>query len=225
MKKHVVNTADDIELAPGKTIRDWKALRVKLTTGNDPDDWEEAFDKYFRGRLKARYFDPIKVLEKSPKLQGEGFSIVTIQCSLIEFLESTYQGKSFTTKRPKQGQVLPGDKYCDSGGIFTDFLTLRPPFEQHFKNKLVAPNKTLARDFYECVRCGLMHEARTKDTWVIRVDKGGNGPPVQIKQTEKIIYRNNFQEGLREFIKWYKGELTKPARQQAFISKFDSLCQ
>jgi predicted nuclease of restriction endonuclease-like (RecB) superfamily len=45
------------------------------------------------------------------------------------------------------------------------------------------------------------------------------------RANRKIVYRDDFQRGLLSFVDWYKGALSAdPARQEAFIRKFDSLC-
>ena len=41
----------------------------------------------------------------------------------------------------------------------------------------------------------------------------------------RVVYRDNFQTGLGEFVHWYKAELpTNADLQSAFLRKFDSLC-
>jgi hypothetical protein len=42
---------------------------------------------------------------------------------------------------------------------------------------------------------------------------------------QKILYRDDFQKALLEFVVWYKSVLiSDSAIQEAFIRKFDSLC-
>jgi hypothetical protein len=80
-----------------------------------------------------------------------------------------------------------------------------------------------AHDFYEGVRCGLLHEARTKNGWVIWAKHGSR--IIDAPGAQKILYRDDFQKALLEFVAWYKGALTSDsAIQEAFIRKFDSLC-
>lgn len=75
-----------------------------------------------------------------------------IQCSLIEFLESTVQGLKYRYERDPA--KLEPHEYSSSSKIFASFLTTRNPFAAEF-------NSQLAVDFYSSVRCGLLHEART----------------------------------------------------------------
>jgi len=176
----------------------------------DPDD-----SGLFRlAWLSLRYLEPINVLQNNGTFQGEGFSIVAIQCSLIEFLESTLQGKTYRYK-PKGAPSLGPHEYSNSSGIFVSFLVNRLPFKDDF-------NEASARDFYEGVRCGLLHEARTKNGWTIWAKAPGNHT---IDTAKKIIYRDNFQRGLIAFVEWYRAELpSNSGLQEAFIRKFDSLC-
>jgi len=208
-------TIGDTQIAGSLTPDDWKRFRATLTPGGDPDLWKKAFDDYFHIRLSLRYLGPIKVLQENGTFQGEGFSIAAIQCSIVEFLESTVQGKCYRFVR-KGDPPLGTYEYSSSSDVFVSFLLNRTPFKNDFKDE-----KT-ARDFYEGVRCGLLHEARTKNGWTIWA-KDSAGQTIDANQ--KIVYRDNFQAGLQAFVEWYKCELpSNSALQEAFIRKFDSLC-
>jgi len=142
---------------------------------------------------------------------------MAIQYSLIEFLESTVTGLSYRYIRDKKKERLGLYEYSDSRKVFVNFLRHRQPFCDHFTDQ------TIAGDFYSSVRCGLLHEARTKNGWTIkaRAPKGA-----LIDAAKKIVYRNNFQLALVKFIECYKEVLlTDVSLQAAFIRKFDSLCQ
>jgi hypothetical protein len=103
-----------------------------------------------------------------------------------------------------------------SAALFTGFLCTREPFAREFD-----PN--LARDFYAGVRCGLLHEARTKNGWLVWTsDPSGK----VVDRGRKVVFRDSFQRGLDAFIAWYEKALPHDATlQQAFIRKFDSLCE
>ena len=209
----IVKAIGDIQIAGSLTTDDWKKFRASVTLG-DAGIWNQAFDDYFNGRLIPRYLKPIEVLQKNGRLRGEGFSIVAIQCSLIEFLESTVQGKSYRY-RSRGAPPLEPYEYSNSSGIFVSFLVNRVPFNRDF-------DKVSALDFYIAVRCGLLHEARTKNGWTISAKQMGKHT---IDAAKKIVYRDTFQKGLLEFINWYKSELSSnTGLQEAFIRKFDSLC-
>jgi hypothetical protein len=83
-------------------------------------------------------------------------------------------------------------------------------------------NRDTARDFYESVRCGLLHESRTKNGWTMWAKS-----PTQtvLKCSRKVVYRNDFEVAILEFIEWYRTRLCSDIMLQgAFIRKFDSLC-
>ena len=206
-----MNRADYI--AGWKTADDWKSFRPILLSSQDRGLWEKTYEEYFMERLNRRYFDPIRTLLENDTFRGEGFSIVTIHCSVIEFLETTIQGLKY--KYLKRGERLGKYEYSSSKAIFISFLTKRQPFNKCF-------NSGLAREFYESIRCGLLHEARTKNGWVIHA-QSHNGHIIDEKQ--KVLFRNDLQHAFSEFLAWYRAELIgNPDCQSAFIRKFDSLC-
>ena len=68
-----------------------------------------------------------------------------------------------------------------------------------------------------------LHEARTKGGWRIWAKSPA---ATVVSAAPKIVYRDDFHAALLEFIEWYKGALpSDKALQEAFIRKFDSLCQ
>ena len=206
--------AAETEIAGKKTVADWQKQKASLVVGGDPGPWKEAYEAFFRARLKTRYFAPIDVIKTIPTKNGEGFSIVAIQCSLIEFLGATLEGKSY--KYSRNGKPKLGDwEYSDSKKMFVSFLRNQPPFKEMFSDE-----KT-AEDFYASVRCGLLHEARTKGAWRIRVDG-----TVAIDTDQKVVDRNKLQTAFETFVAWYGEALPADKNlQEAFIRKFDSLCE
>ncbi len=77
------------------------------------------------------------------------------------------------------------------------------------------------------MRCALLHDARTKGKWIIHAESDDNKTIKWVdKNSEKILYRNNLQKAFEQYIDSYGKELTKcPNLQEAFIRKFDSLCE
>lgn len=209
----VMNMSVATYIAGSKTEGDWLAFRTALVPGSDASFWEAAFEDYFRPRLALRYLDPIKVLQDNGTYQGEGFSIAAIQCTLIEFLESTAQGLKYRFLR--NGEKLGPNEYSSSKTIFVAFLRDRKPFSSIFDERS-------ALDFYAGVRCGLLHEAQTKNGWKIWAKSHGS---VIANVKDRIVYRDDFQSGLLEYIESYKAALLSDGTlQSAFVRKFDSLC-
>ncbi len=200
-------------IAGTKTPEDWKSLRPRLQAGNNRAAWETAFADFYLARLNLRYFNPIKLLQNHGTFQGEGFSIVAIQCSLVEFLETTIQGTSYRYLR--RGETLGPYEYSKSGDVFISFLTKREPFRQVF-------DTAAATAFYEHIRCGLLHEARTKGGWKIWAQSPNAKP---IDANTKIVFRDDLQTAFEKFLQVYRSDLlTSADLQAAFIRKFDSLC-
>ncbi len=202
-------------IAGVKSCSDWRAIRQSLAPGSTAT-WQAVFNDYFLQRLNLRYLAPIRVLQENDKHQGEGFSIVAIQCSLIEFLETTAKGTTYRhLGRGERASSLNEFEYSKSDDVFVAFLSSRQPFCSTFNN-------ASAYDFYVNVRCGLLHEARTKGGWKIRADLA-QGVIADVKN--KIIDRNNFQTALLEYIRAYGIAIESDQMlQKAFIRKFDSLC-
>lgn len=206
---------DDTRIAGTKTVADWKAIKHRLEGCGDQSIWKEAFRDFFKARLDSRYFKPIEVLGGMEQYDGEGFAIVALHCTLIEFLASTLEGKTY---KYRNGQSPLGQfEYSNSRDMFITFLENHEPFKAMFSTQ------GKARDFYASVRCGLLHEARTKGGWKIRVCKA-DGPAIDVH--EKIVYRNKMQAAFDQFVTWYRGKLLSDVEfQKAFIRKFDSLCK
>lgn len=211
---------NDVRIAGDKTVGDWFELRPRLLLGANSGVWQEAFDGFFKGRLESRYFEPIKALQKLPT-NGVGFSIVAIQCSLIEFLHATRKGLKYVVRNPDPNKF----EYSRSKEMFVEFLTSTDPFDKIFscKGKHHAFScHCKAEDFYEGVRCGLLHEARTKKGWKIQVQAGA--PPC-IDFDKRIVYRDQLQDFFRLYVDAYGAELASDRTlQEAFIRKFDDMC-
>lgn len=194
-------------LAPGKTNRDWSNFSKRLSPGRDPDLWAETFDAFLLGRLKSRYLTPIGMIRDNGTWEGEGFTIASIQCALIEFLAATRAGKNYRHKNP-QGPY----EYNGSRDLFVDFLFRTEPFDKLF-------SKIDAESFYSNVRCALLHEARTKDGWII-----WSSGAVAVDCKKKIVYRDSFQTLIEQYIDDYGRALaTSIPLQEAFLRKFHDL--
>jgi hypothetical protein len=172
--------------------------------------WQEAGTDYFYKRIDSRYLTPIGQLQSHETQGGEGFSIVTIQCALIEFLAAMVEGKNYSFEKTKDPHA-----YSNSGDLFRTFLSSQDPFAKSF-------TKDIATDFYKSVRCGLLHEARTKNGWRIKTTAPGGRT---VDAAKKILYRHRLHKDLEQFIASYRKRLlSDKALQAAFIRKFDALC-
>lgn len=210
---------DSTRIAKEITVQDWKDERIKLIRDilqdrHSPLLWEKAYD-YFYQRISSRFLNPIGWIIKKGQSEGEGFSAVALQCILIEFIESFYQGKIYTTSSQPRFY-----EYNSSVRLFIDFLMNHYPFSNYFKME------KSARGFYDNIRCGLLHEASTKETSLIRVNSPDNLMIELIDDNKNmIVYRNNFLHSIKEFLSDYKIKLFQDTQLKInFIRKFDDIC-
>jgi len=171
-------------IAPGITNEKYKKLN--LDNNNSPD-WESAIE-IFKLRISSRYLEPVDLLIKcdenrSPIDRRYGFSILAIDCLLIETLQSFIEGLTNTKGK--------------SSKMFINFLTQRQSFKQHF-------NKEEAKKFYKEIRCGILHQAEIMGDnllWSIGSLKGENldGTP--------YINRTKFHNLIKKEIDLYCNEL------------------
>ena len=204
-----VDLTGDHYIAGWKTRGDWQTLKGRLAQG--AAGWDEAFTDFYRQRLESRYLHPIRAIQEHGAFEGEGFAIAALQCTLIEFLESTEQGINYVYRNADPALF----QYSRSGEVFKSFLTKRQPFAAWF-------NEAAATSFYEGIRCGLLHEARTRNGWRIWGGNALQGQIVDVANT--VVNRDNFQAALLEYIAEYGARLpNEPDLQAALIRKFDAL--
>lgn len=205
----------------------WTRFRRNLNQTYKYDEiWEDAI-MLFDSRLKRKFFDPIQLIIDKKTLKGEGFTIVTVQCALIEMLAAFRQGKIFNHDN---SDGLQKYEYKESMKMFTSLLHTASIFKDNFwqlnnKNKPVIYKPYNSKDFYKNVRCGLMHEARTKGNWHI------NATPLTISvKTEKKfivteegkfkIHRTILHYRLLDYLSEYENELRKDTKGSEILRKF-----
>lgn len=208
---------------------DWTKIRKKLNqTYKYDDSWEQSID-LFNKRLKRKYFDPIQLIINGKTLKGEGFTIVIVQCALIEMLAAFRQGKIFNHNKTSSS---PRYEYKESQKMFTSLLRSATIFQDNFwqlnnKNKKVIDRPYNAAEFYKNVRCGLMHEARTKDNWHITATPLSKKVKTEKKfivtENGKIkIYRTVLHYRLLECLAEYSNELRQDTEDGALLRKYFS---
>lgn len=208
-----MTTDNDFKIAGNFKVSDWEKLRENLSTDDigNTEDWDKAFN-IFKVRVETRFLNPInEILRMYPDGgKGEGFSVVALQCILIEFFESFYQGKTYKHKNPNRDNHEYNNSYDD---IIKEFLNSHEPFSEFFCTHGTNPNDNCAKistyTFYTKFRCGLLHEAATKDSAIIRIEKRENLDPHHEILIEKlneniILYRTPFQKALEGYVEDYK---------------------
>jgi hypothetical protein len=209
-----------MKIAGSLTIKDWEKLAKGLKNEKD-ENWNLAFN-FFEERIKTRYLNPIKAILDMDLKTGEGFAVVNLQCSLIETIECFINGWKFSSNPYGwfKNEIEPLNKQrLNNKYIFQIFFEKREPF-----NNLHVDGS----DFFESVRCALLHETQTKNGWKILTKKEG-------KSIEnKTIYRNDFQNDIENLIQKYKKAILKGEDfdeiegnelRENFISKFNNICE
>lgn len=188
------NSADNMEIAPGVSVGEWKSLDLR----NNPNcevDWQRAIS-IVECRLVQRYFEPCNVLiatelrvARKPTDFRYGFAIMAINCLLVETLQSFIMGKTSTRDQSEELSKM--------------FLTTAEAFKNHF-------NDVTAKTYYEDVRCGILHIGETHNMSLIRVV----GPLVSEHDGGIIINRTRFHEGLRKEFDRYLSDLRSATPSQ-----------
>ena len=197
-------------IAGRKTPRDWTEFARTLTPGDTSSPWDVAYSDWFKERLELRYLEPMRRIRVDGTFQGEGFAIASLLCALIEFLAANHYGEIYAPGG--RGKPPPGT-YYQSGELYCRFLVNVSPFKDHFDDQS-------AEEFFRSVRCGLLHEASTKNNWKIHATSD-----VRILNVEsKIVQREALSRVVIEYVDGYRALLGQDERvQAAFIRKFSAL--
>lgn len=190
------------------TTAGWLLIREQLRDkGVIDDNWKNAI-KLIHDRVTDRYLNPLQILVDNEKsYTGAGFSIATIECSLIEFIAALTEGKIFLKDKPSGAKDY---YYDDSAKLYRRFLKTSDIFKHFFSaDKGNQPNYR-PDDFYKNVRCALIHEAQTKNKWEIRIygktktnDLKNKKIIVTDSKGTKILYRTALYLTLKDFFDNY----------------------
>lgn len=187
--------------------------------------WHETIER-FKVRVEDFYLNPIERVKDPNKLKGEGFTILTIQCALIEMFAAFKYGK---IHKFNKNNTDPNYTYKRADECFVPFLHTEQIFENHFYifdngNKL-EDQPFSAIEFYNKVRCGLMHEARTKGKWVInaKVIYQGNEMVYITQDTTNntiSIDRTVLNKRLKSYFNQYLNDLAQKTDQGILLRRF-----
>jgi len=129
-----------MKIAPGIDSQEWKRLVLKPDSGN----WEEGI-RIFEERIKSRYIEPADLLvendsKRNPIDRRYGFSIMAIDCLLIETIQSFKEGRTDTKRVSKT--------------VFVNFLTQSHEFKKHFM-KRKRRSSIITSDVGSCIKLKL----------------------------------------------------------------------
>lgn len=139
----------------------------------------------FYDRLEGRFLKPIRLIINGEKdiSNFSGFSILALDCLIIETLQQFYSGENET-----KGSGTTA---------FWHFFESSPYFKDNFSMKTT-------EIFYSHFRCGLLHQAQTKKKSLIRI--GENTMISQVSDNIDdglIVDRAKFHEAIEQEIKHY----------------------
>ena len=182
---------DNLWISPKYRAEDWRQLDL---THSDSVDWFRAVDILY-DRINGRFLAPVKAIEKNsdPKIRWfSGFTIVAIDCLIIETLYQFYNGVDETNIEHKKA--------------FWCFFKQSPHFKTDF------PYQEVAYKFYSHFRCGILHQAQTKMKSKIKI---GQAKMVQLSDPKDInqgliVDREKFHKALCHELKDYMDRLKAP---------------
>jgi len=148
---------EDIRISPSARVSDWKALHMGPTSTNAA--WKKAV-KIFHDRIDARFLAPVEAMRKHKEWAVRefcGFTVLAIDCLLIETLGQFYNGFNETPSMKEKDKALnPRGKRHH--WFYAEFmkqmmsLSNANGFDTRRKREL----------FYSHFRCGILHQAQTK---------------------------------------------------------------
>jgi hypothetical protein len=188
---------------PTAKSKDQYRLAGKLTVADyDRFKQEKNRDEISRlisDRFIKRYLVP---LNSVPTVKKSGFCMMAIGCLMLEALESFYQGWPNTRGKSKAAF----HSFIGRQGEFTLLRGQEP-------------------EFFEHVRCGILHQAETTGGWRIRRDKDGALFDAPTKTVNANAFIDALTAALRDYCETLKhsdweDELWANARK-----KLDAICE
>ena len=185
-----------MRISPRYTTEHWKAIDFNTEHG-----WQKAVT-ILDDRLRGRFFAPIRLIENE---YGAGFAILALHSLLIETLQQFREG-TIDTPRGK------GEKY------FIKFLT-ETSFNKYF-------NSDLAAQFYDVIRCGVLHQGEVKGNSVVRCDvplvrwtKDKNGLEIN-----RRLLNAKFEKVFDEYLAQLRDPANRILRER-FRNKMNHICR
>lgn len=163
----IKNNDQDVLLSSSIRVSDY----LELERAKD----RRAIANFVYNRFAERYIDPF---EKQSRQSKHGFSLMAVNCLMIEALTSFRQGYRDTKGKSDQ--------------CFKEFFQEAEGFLEF---------REVWFEFYRNIRCGILHQAESTEGWTIR----RCGP--LFDKTKLIVNATEFMSRLKEHLKDYQAEL------------------
>lgn len=172
--------------------------------------WNLIVNDIFKSRIENYYFIPTEEIIKIRKWNWEWFSIVWLECILIETIWAFEEWLIFNQNKWKN---WPSYEYKSSQEIFTSYLNKYfPTFFDESKSIL----------FFQKVRCWILHEWRTKNLWKINTrywNEKIDDTIINWSDSENLIYRNNLFYSIKRNFELYSQKLLENNSQWEALRK------
>lgn len=179
-----------IHIAPNYTLEECKEVFLNLTPTSDEEVWRYALS-IFSDRMNARFFDAIRTLSGRCNDQwghNLSFSIMALNCLLIETLQQFYDGLESTAPRKNEA-------------AFKRFLSRSYYFRF---------SREVAEQFYRNIRCGILHQAETKGN--VALSFSDDEPMVEERDSGWIVFNvKKISESLVREFDSYLDKLYEPS--------------
>ena len=194
----MIKNIDKILISPNYSISDW-------VQAERDSNWER-MTTIFSDRLDGRYLKPIRLIASDQKIGSfSGFSIIALDCLVIETLAQFYNGTDETTG----AHWLAFWSVFKKSNFFTEFT------------------KEKTRIFYSHFRCGILHQAQTKKMSLVKINREKMLEPISNKISEgMIVDRIKFHEALENEIVSYVDKLIDGEQElrKNFVKKINFIC-
>jgi hypothetical protein len=194
-------------ISPRFRTQDWKNLNL---ASSNSSDWSKAVE-IFLDRIRGRFLDPVDAIRNhiDPRIaEFAGFTIMAVDCLLIETLVQFRNGQDQTEGKHENA--------------FWEFFHESEFFNHDFDFKK-------ASVFYRHFRCGILHQAQTKGSSLVRYGRHRMVEAVVMVDVEQglIIDRELFHNALVNEIDSYAHRLRLPQNErdshlrQQFVKKMN----
>lgn len=194
-----METRGEVNISPNYNKDSY--LNLNLTLQSNEADWNTAV-AILKDRIEGRYINQIDLL--SNDVNANGFTIMALNCLLIETLYQFKEGKDKTPARQNKE-------------VYSDFLMQEFPREFN--------SQRIAESFYTDIRCGILHSAQTKnesrlsDREDITVTFEGNTLVVSVKGISSLL-KTYFDHYLQRLV-----DPNEVTLRNNFINKMKFVCR
>jgi hypothetical protein len=193
-----METKGEINISPNYNKDSY--LNLNLSLQSSQSDWNTAV-AILKDRIEGRYFNQIALL--SNDINANGFTIMALNCLLIETLFQFRDGKEETPR--------PNSK------TYPAFLLQE--FSSAFKDRQTAES------FYSNIRCGILHSAQTKNESRL---SDREDVVVILEEETLVVSVKGISSMLKAYFEHYLQKLSNPNEvtlRNNFINKMKFVCR